>query len=107
MLIARSIERIADNAVDIAEQAAFVVTAEHSESPTHRYRDTERPNDTRWCDRHRVGPGICQPAQRPSPLPLMLRRLSRRLCAAADRDGRWVAGGLLGYLVVWWRCPSR
>jgi phosphate transport system protein len=31
VLIARSIERIADNAVDIAEQAAFVVTAERSE----------------------------------------------------------------------------
>ena len=31
VLIARSVERIADNAVDIAEQAAFVVTAERSE----------------------------------------------------------------------------
>jgi phosphate uptake regulator len=28
---ARSVERIADNAVDIAEQAAFVVTVERSE----------------------------------------------------------------------------
>jgi phosphate transport system protein len=41
VLIARSVERIADNAVDIAEQAAFVVTAEHSEFtdasiPRHR-----------------------------------------------------------------------
>lgn len=41
VLIARSIERIADNAVDIAEQAAFVVTAERSEFtdaslPRHR-----------------------------------------------------------------------
>lgn len=31
VLIARSVERIADNAVDIAEQAAFVVTAARSE----------------------------------------------------------------------------
>jgi phosphate transport system protein len=31
VLIARSLERIGDNAVDIAEQAAFVVTAEHQE----------------------------------------------------------------------------
>jgi len=31
VLIARSVERIADNAVDIAEQAAFVVTANRSE----------------------------------------------------------------------------
>jgi phosphate transport system protein len=31
VLIARSVERIADNAVDIAEQAAFVITAERSE----------------------------------------------------------------------------
>jgi phosphate transport system protein len=31
LLIARSIERIADNAVDIAEQAAFVVTTKRSE----------------------------------------------------------------------------
>jgi len=30
VLIARSVERIADNAVDIAEQAAFIVTAERS-----------------------------------------------------------------------------
>ena len=41
VLIARSLERIADNAVDIAEQAAFVVTAERSEFtdasiPRHR-----------------------------------------------------------------------
>jgi phosphate transport system protein len=41
VLIARSMERIADNAVDIAEQAAFVVTAERSEFtdaslPRHR-----------------------------------------------------------------------
>ena len=41
LLIARSVERIADNAVDIAEQAAFVVTAERSEFtdasiPRHR-----------------------------------------------------------------------
>jgi phosphate transport system protein len=41
VLIARSVERIADNAVDIAEQAAFVVTAERSEFtdasiPRHR-----------------------------------------------------------------------
>jgi phosphate uptake regulator len=28
VLIARSLERIGDNAVDIAEQAAFLVTAE-------------------------------------------------------------------------------
>jgi phosphate transport system protein len=31
VLIARSVERIGDNAVDIAEQAAFLVTAERSE----------------------------------------------------------------------------
>ncbi len=31
VLIARSVERIADNAVDIAEQAAFLVTAERTE----------------------------------------------------------------------------
>ncbi|MFZ0378899.1 MAG: phosphate uptake regulator PhoU [Solirubrobacteraceae bacterium] len=41
VLIARSVERIADNAVDIAEQAAFLVTAERSEFtdasiPRHR-----------------------------------------------------------------------
>jgi phosphate transport system protein len=41
VLVARSVERIADNAVDIAEQAAFVVTAERSEFtdasiPRHR-----------------------------------------------------------------------
>jgi phosphate transport system protein len=41
VLIARSVERIADNAVDIAEQAAFVVTAAPSEFtdasiPRHR-----------------------------------------------------------------------
>ena len=41
VLIARSVERIADNAVDIAEQGAFVVTAERSEFtdasiPRHR-----------------------------------------------------------------------
>jgi phosphate transport system protein len=41
VLIARSVERIADNAVDIAEQAAFVVTAEPGEFtdasiPRHR-----------------------------------------------------------------------
>jgi phosphate uptake regulator len=31
LLIARSIERIGDNAVDIAEQAAFVITAKRGE----------------------------------------------------------------------------
>jgi phosphate transport system protein len=41
VLIARSVERIADNAVDIAEQAAFVVTGERGEFtdasiPRHR-----------------------------------------------------------------------
>jgi phosphate transport system protein len=43
VLIARSVERIGDNAVDIAEQAAFLVTAERSEftdasRPKHRAR---------------------------------------------------------------------
>jgi phosphate uptake regulator len=41
VLIARSVERIADNAVDTAEQAAFLVTAEQGEFtdasvPRHR-----------------------------------------------------------------------
>ena len=38
VLIARSVERIADNAVDIAEQAAFLVTAERQE-----FTDASRP----------------------------------------------------------------
>jgi phosphate transport system protein len=41
MLIARSLERIADNAVDIAEQAAFLVTGE-----LHEFSDAVRPNGT-------------------------------------------------------------
>lgn len=48
VLIARSIERIADNAVDIAEQAAFVVTAERSEftdASIPRHRSLNEPHD--------------------------------------------------------------
>jgi phosphate transport system protein len=40
MLIARSLERIADNAVDIAEQAAFLVTGEFCE-----FSDASHPQD--------------------------------------------------------------
>ncbi|MEA2300701.1 MAG: phosphate transport system protein [Solirubrobacteraceae bacterium] len=40
MLIARSLERIADNAVDIAEQAAFLVTGELCE-----FSDASHPQD--------------------------------------------------------------
>ena len=44
MLVARAIERVGDNAVDIGEQTAFVATglfrefedASHPEHPTHR-----------------------------------------------------------------------
>ena len=46
VLIARSIERIADNAVDIAEQAAFVVTAERREftdASLPRHRTLQQP----------------------------------------------------------------
>jgi len=46
VLIARSIERIADNAVDIAEQAAFLVTAEPCEftdASLPRRRPLQRP----------------------------------------------------------------
>lgn len=42
MLIARSLERVGDNAVDIAEQAAFVVTAE-----LHEFTDASRPRPLR------------------------------------------------------------
>jgi phosphate transport system protein len=48
VLIARSIERIADNAVDIAEQAAFLVTAERSEftdASIPRHRTLDDPHD--------------------------------------------------------------
>jgi len=48
VLIARSIERIADNAVDIAEQAAFMVTAERSEftdASIPRHRTLNEPRD--------------------------------------------------------------
>jgi phosphate uptake regulator len=38
VLIARSLERIGDNAVDIAEQAVFLVTAELQE-----FSDASRP----------------------------------------------------------------
>ncbi|HEU0318392.1 MAG TPA: phosphate uptake regulator PhoU [Solirubrobacteraceae bacterium] len=41
MLIARSLERIADNAVDIAEQAAFIVTGD-----VHEFSDASRPDGT-------------------------------------------------------------
>jgi phosphate transport system protein len=41
MLIARSLERIADNAVDIAEQAAFIVTGD-----LHEFSDASRPDGT-------------------------------------------------------------
>lgn len=46
VLIARSLERIGDNAVDIAEQAAFVVTAEHqqfSDASHPRIRSHRQP----------------------------------------------------------------
>jgi phosphate transport system protein len=38
VLIARSVERVGDNAVDIAEQTAFLVTAERRE-----FTDASRP----------------------------------------------------------------
>jgi phosphate transport system protein len=38
VLVARSLERIGDNAVDIAEQAAFLITAE-----LHEFSDASRP----------------------------------------------------------------
>jgi len=38
MLMARSLERVGDNAVDIAEQAAFIVTGEYRE-----FSDASRP----------------------------------------------------------------
>jgi phosphate uptake regulator len=38
VLIARSLERIGDNALDIAEQAAFLATAE-----LHEFTDASRP----------------------------------------------------------------
>jgi phosphate transport system protein len=42
VLIARSVERIGDNAVDIAEQAAFLVTAE-----LHEFSDASHPKPAR------------------------------------------------------------
>ena len=42
VLIARSLERIGDNAVDIAEQAAFLVSAELRE-----FTDASRPRERR------------------------------------------------------------
>jgi phosphate transport system protein len=42
VLIARNLERVGDNAVDIAEQAAFLVTAQLSE-----FSDASRPKPRR------------------------------------------------------------
>jgi phosphate transport system protein len=42
VLIARSLERVGDNAVDIAEQIVFLVTAEHEE-----FTDASRPKPRR------------------------------------------------------------
>ena len=48
VLIARSLERIGDNAVDIAEQAAFLVTAELHEftDASHPHKRDEHDQDT-------------------------------------------------------------
>jgi phosphate transport system protein len=45
VLIARSLERIGDNAVDIAEQAVFLVTAQ-----LHQFTDASRPKPRRGQD---------------------------------------------------------
>jgi phosphate uptake regulator len=45
VLIARSLERIGDNAVDIAEEAVFLVTAQ-----LHQFTDASRPKPRRGQD---------------------------------------------------------
>jgi phosphate transport system protein len=47
VLIARSLERVGDNAVDIAEQAAFLVTAQLREFSNASYPKPRRGNATR------------------------------------------------------------
>ena len=43
ILVARCLERIGDNTVDIAEQVVFVVTGLFRRWPTRRHRATPRP----------------------------------------------------------------
>ena len=82
ILVARAIERIADNTVDIAEQTAFVVTGLFRE-----FTDASQPaSGTRAHTPHRTADRFCIVAEAATTQVLLLSRSADR--SRSQRVGR-------------------